>query len=86
MRHWILAPLSGACGRCPAIIQQGEPVQLVKLPGLERPLWRCQACAEGAVPSQIGPQARQEPSRRDFAFTGMGSLAEDWKAKQAGDR
>ena len=86
MRHWILAPLSGACGRCSAIIQAGELVQLVTLPGLERPLWRCQVCAEGPVPSQIAPPRHEDSPRRVFSFSAVKDLASDWKARQAGER
>lgn len=51
-REWARVPTARFCGYCrpPRTIEKGEPAMLIKLPGVSRPLARCQSCAGEAPP------------------------------------
>jgi len=49
---WERVTLSAMCGNCGKLLSQDEPVLIKTLPGLKRPLRRCEAC-EGPAPPDL---------------------------------
>ena len=98
MTTWIRATVSTQCGACNAIIAIGQPAQYVRLPGIQRVRYRCEACAGPAppdLPAVTDPPAvtllaatttAQSRAVFESAQAIAGRLPIDFRARAAGDR
>jgi hypothetical protein len=88
MRTWTRAAVRLFCGRCGEEIRRGEPVQIIQVPEGKWKLARCEKCGDGPLPAlaPLQVQAAITPQRKVRSeMAGVGTLARDWKVKQAGE-
>jgi hypothetical protein len=81
-RTWRRAAMAMKCGRCGAAIVQAEPMLLIMIDRVARPVVRCVAC-EGPAPA-LPPLVDRPPAAAlpVTRFT-AGMLPLDWKQRQA---
>lgn len=89
MREWIAAHGLTTCGFDGCRIEEGEPVQLIRLAGL-KPKFRCQRHAHGPVDWDQVNASKTSPaptSRQPEGFTRMSRIRTEFdpKLKAAGD-
>ena len=89
MRTWIRALRTVPCGGCAEPIAEKSPALVIENQGGKRV--RCPACAERLFgegpPTDLAeiasPQPAQAPRKPDFVR--VGTMAEDYKLRQAGE-
>ena len=91
MRYWESAVSVKTCGYCGATIAEGDAVQVIQTPGIQRPRLRCKEHAEGEVDWQAvwASKKAYEPSTptdRGFTRASKSSPAFDPKMAAANDR
>ena len=91
MRVWRRAPALTICGGpCGKMISKGAPMLAIRITGITQRYLRCAACADEPVPDDLPPLSEQLPiapthkAANSPLFASVGSLAKDWKMKQAG--
>jgi len=91
VKTWRRATTLTICGGpCDRTIPQGAPLLEIRIEGMDKRFLRCEHCAGEPVPADLSPLSEQTPikpshkSRTTPLFASIGSLATDWKQKQAG--
>ena len=85
MRTWTRAQFDTTCGRCRRSLSRGDPMQLITLSTLKRPLVRCVACV-GPAPPDLPALVEQAPVILSSWTQVLRPLPADWKHAQAGER
>ncbi len=84
MRTWIRADYARLCGGCNAVIRPGDPVQVLTLPAVSRPKYRCPTCAGEPAPDLPAYVERADPIVPMTPLRAL-KLPVDFKAKASGE-
>lgn len=88
--EWTRARIERRCGCCGRSIYVGQPMRVLTLPTSTKV--RCVDCSNADgwrtptdLPPLEGPLPAPHRKQRPPGFTGIGTLARDWKKRQSGD-
>jgi len=85
MRTWTRATIADSCGRCGKDLAVGDPMQVIKLHGVERHLHRCATCADAPVPADLPTFLTPGTPAPDPPVRTIAPRVIDVKARQVGD-